>query len=438
MSGLRRSAFVRNVLLVMTGTAVAQAIGFALSPVISRLYTPSDFGVFGSFGAISGVIAAGATLEYTQAIMLPKSREDAMHLFVVSCASTAMASGLCMICCLVAPGVFGGLFNSSSLWLLALLVVGTLITGVNQACQAWCVRVKAFGHTSASQVVRSLTANGTQVGAGFFGAGPLGLVVTSLLGDALASLSLLRVIVPDWKAMRRSIRWTRIKELAIEYRDFPQYSATMNVIGALSLGLPVLLLTHYYGLAVAGAYAFGLRIVSTPMGFVTRALRQVLFQKACEVHNDGGALMPLFVKITVGMFAVACLPAAVLVVWAPPMFELIFGAEWRTAGEFVRSLTIWLLFMFCNLPSVLFARIIRIQRRMFALDVSLLAGRTAALVIGGTYLAATQTVFLFSVVGAAINLLLILLVGRALRAQEGDIDWNQVTGLTGRDQPTDA
>ena len=219
---LRRSAFVRNVMVVMTGTAAAQAIGFALSPVISRLYTPSDFGVFGSFGAVSGVIAAGVTLEYTQAIMLPKSREDAINLFVVSCVSTLTFAGLCLLCCLLAPAAVHGLMNTSGVWVLVLLVVATLVNGLNQACQAWCVRVKAFKDTSASQVVRSLSSNGTQVGLGYLGGGALGLIAASLLGDGLASLNLVRVLLPDLKALRDAIRWARMKQLAREYRDFPQ------------------------------------------------------------------------------------------------------------------------------------------------------------------------------------------------------------------------
>ena len=47
----------------MSGTAAAQAIGFALTPVISRLYSPSDFGIFGSFDAVLTVVAAGVTLD---------------------------------------------------------------------------------------------------------------------------------------------------------------------------------------------------------------------------------------------------------------------------------------------------------------------------------------------------------------------------------------
>ena len=94
-------------------------------------------------------------------------------------------------------------------------------------------------------------------------------------------------------------------------------------------------------------------------------------------------------------------------------------AEWLEAGEFARSLTLWLLFMFCNLPSVLFARIIRIQGKMFVFDLTVLAGRAAALIVGGIYLSATHTILLFSVFGAVMNVFYIVTVGRALYRLEG-------------------
>jgi len=40
------SEFSRNVLTLMTGTTIAQAIPIAISPILTRIYTPEDFGVF--------------------------------------------------------------------------------------------------------------------------------------------------------------------------------------------------------------------------------------------------------------------------------------------------------------------------------------------------------------------------------------------------------
>jgi lipopolysaccharide exporter len=423
---LRKSSFVKNVFIVMSGTTAAQAIGLALSPVISRLYSPSDFGVFGSFDAVLTVIVAGVTLDYSQAIMLPKKREDASNLFVLSCLCVALIGALCLVICILFPNYLLNIIKASDIWVLALLVVAILVTGFNQVCQAWCVRVKAFKHTSVSQVIRSLSSNGAQVGFGVFKVGATGLIISTVLANILASINLVWVLLPATKTFLHDVKWTRMKQFAIEYRDFPMYSASENVINALSNNLPVLLLGHFYGIAVAGAYAFGVRILSTPMGLVLTPLRQVLFQKASETYHDGGRITPLYAKITFGLFALALFPTLVFFIWAPQIFTWIFGSQWDIAGEFARWLMLWLAFYFCNLPSVLFARIIRIQSTMFFFNQAVLVVRILALLIGGIYMSSLYTIILFSVVGAIINIIGIAIVGFALKSREGDIAWGDI------------
>lgn len=429
---LRKSLFFRNVLVVMSGTVAAQAIGFALSPVISRLFSPSNFGVFGSFDAVLSIVTAGVTLEYYQAIMLPKKRQDAFHLFLLSCICTFAISFVCLMACLIIPRTMSGLMKTSGTWALALLVLAIVVTGLNTACQAWCIRVKAFKHTAGSQVIRSLSSNGLQIGFGFRKGGAPGLIISSVLANILASINLIRVVLPDLKAMHPTIRWNRIKELAYEYRDFPAWSASMSYINALSMGLPVLLLSRYYGIAVAGAYAFGLRIIQAPTGFITNALRQVLYQRACETQHEGGQLLPLYIKTTAGLLAVSVLPSLVILLWAPQIFAFVFGAKWQMAGEFARSLVLWLISMFCGLPSGLFARAMRLQRQSFFFNLSILVARAIALTVGGMYLSPAKTIFAFSVVGAVVNVIFIIFVARRLVRKEGGKIWNIDSNLASR------
>lgn len=416
---LRKAPFVRNVLVVMTGSVIGQAIGLALSPIISRLFTPADFGVFGSFGAVTGVIAAVVTLDYSQAIMLPRKREDAGQVFLLSCLATLAVTLVCAAVCLLFPTWLTGLLKTRSDWLLALFVLAVLAGGANASFQAWCVRAKAFKHTSASQVVRGLSANGLQVGFGFAQIGAPGLILSSVLAEFLASLNLLRLMRTDLRALLAAARWERLKQLAADFRDFPAYSSTQNLLNALSVGLPVLLLTHYFDIAVAGAYAFGMRLLHAPVSLVLGALRQVLFQKAGEMQHHDRKLSPLFVRTTVGLFGVGLLPAMILATWSPQLFVWLFGDRWQMAGEFARYLVIWLLFVFCNLPAVLFARLIRIQREIFFYNSIVLTVRVSSLVFGGLYLTARHSIALFSVVGAVMNLVLILFVGRVLLKREG-------------------
>jgi O-antigen/teichoic acid export membrane protein len=196
--------------------------------------------------------------------------------------------------------------------------------------------------------------NRTQVGLGHLKGGSLGPAFAVTIGEMLATLSLTKIVGRELKAAWKSVRWERLWQVAQDYHDFPLYSASTNVINSLSLGLPIFLLTHFYGIAVAGAYAFGIRLLQAPMGLVLGALRQVLYQKASETHNEGGRLVPLYVKITGGLFVIGFFPSLVLIVWAPQIFSWVFGVQWRTAGVFAQSLVLWLLFMFCNVPAVLF------------------------------------------------------------------------------------
>jgi lipopolysaccharide exporter len=406
--------------MVMAGTGIAQIIGFALSPIISRMFSPSDFGVAGSFGAISLIIGAAATLEYSQAIMLPKEKESAINLLAISLFCTLGIGFVSLIVCLIAPRTINGLMKTQGVWALALLVF-SIVAGTNQSCQAWSVRVKAFKHTSASQVIRSVASNGSKIGFGLARTGSTGLIISNILGNLLASINLVRVLLPDYMDLRVHIRWPLMKRLAKEYRDFPIYTASQNVINNLSAGLPILLLTRFYGISVAGAYSFGISVLQIPMGFVLVALRQVLFQKASESHQRGQNLATLYIKITAGLFAMVLLPSVILIIWAPQLFSWVFGAQWYASGEFSRSLVIWLAVVFCNLPAVLFARIIRMQRFVFFYDLFLLVARSLALIVGGLYLDALQTVTLFAIVGAVMNIFLIFRVGLTLIKKGGSI-----------------
>ncbi len=67
-----RSEFSRNVLTLMTGTTIAQAIPIAISPILTRIYTPEDFGMLALFIAITAIFGSIANGRYELATMLPK------------------------------------------------------------------------------------------------------------------------------------------------------------------------------------------------------------------------------------------------------------------------------------------------------------------------------------------------------------------------------
>lgn len=415
---LKRSNFLQNIIIVMSGTAIAQLIAYALSPIISRLFTPEDFGVFGSFSAIAGIVGSLITLDYSQASMLPKENHDAINLFCLAILSTLIIASIVTTISIIKPSIFYNLTRTRGLGPLALFFFTLIITGINDASQAWAVRSKAFKRTSLSQIIRSIGSSGSRIIFGIFKAGSLGLITSNILANFLASINLVQVTLLSLRLFKNNISLEKIKSLAKEYIDFPLYSASQNFVNSISSGLPVLLITKFYGLSAAGAYAFGMSLLQAPMSLVLTALRQVLFQKACEFQHQGKGISLLYIRTVLALFAIALIPSLILIIWAPQIFTFIFGARWHEAGTLARSLIIWMIFAFCNLPATVFARIIRIQRSIFLYDILLLIARTSVLILGGMYLKLIQTVTIFAIVGASMNIILIIWVAHKIIKKE--------------------
>ena len=53
-----QSRFVRDVLLLSGGTGIAQVVALAMLPVLSRLYSPEDFGLLTLYISIVTVLGA--------------------------------------------------------------------------------------------------------------------------------------------------------------------------------------------------------------------------------------------------------------------------------------------------------------------------------------------------------------------------------------------
>jgi len=420
-SNLRRlvgASFVRNIVVVMSGTAIAQLVSFAFSPILSRLYSPADFGIFGTYLSIATVIAAGATLNYSDTVMLPKKDEEAGALLVLSCLATVGVAAGTAIFCLVVSGPWLKLVGMADLgWFRWFVPATVLLLGLSQSLSSWATRQKAFKTTSQAQIVRSSVNCASQTVGGLAGLGGIGLIGSGVIAEAATTLFLGRsALARSFPLFRHGAAWRTLRRKAHEFREFAIYGAPQNVMNALSQGVPVLALDHYFGVAVAGYYAFGMRLLQVPLNFFLTSIRQVLFQKLSQLRADGGDLYGPFLKATGGLALISVGPTCAGFFLAPTVFAFVFGEQWRPAGEFGRWLIVWLAPAFCNVPSALAARILRLQRNLFLYDLALLVARVLALILGGIYFSAIHTVIVLSVVGCLFNLFLIFYVAMRLRA----------------------
>src|SRR5438093_12405217 len=80
----RRSTFLGSVLTMAGGNALGQALTVAVSPVLTRIYSPTDFGVLAVQVSLLSIILIFAGLRYEFAIPLPKDDGTAAALLTLA------------------------------------------------------------------------------------------------------------------------------------------------------------------------------------------------------------------------------------------------------------------------------------------------------------------------------------------------------------------
>lgn len=334
--------FFRPVLTLVSGVVVAQAFAFAARPLLTRLYTPEEFGVLTLFITIVSLLGLLATGRYDDAQMLPAARRDAAGLLLLALGAATAVTLLTLGLVIWRDG-WAALLKSPNLAPALLLVpAGVLTLAWGQSIESWHTRFDRFRLAAAGRVVQSLAVVGFQVGAGLLGAGALGLVEGAAVGfGAFLLVVAVPLVLRDGAVLRSSARRSVVRPLARRYRRFPLFSAPAVFFNLLSARAPVFLLAAFFGDATVGFFGIAFGTLAMPVGVVTGAVGRVFMVRAAEARRQGG-LGPLTRQVHRRLVAVSLFPMAAAALAGPALFAFVFGAAWEEAGVYARLLAPWL------------------------------------------------------------------------------------------------
>ncbi len=408
---LTTKPFVRNILVVATGTAMAQVVYMALSPIITRLYGPEAYGLMGAFMAIVIIIGPIAAMTYPIAIVLPKKDEDAQWLIRLSFL-ISIGSAILMVLVL---GLFYqqivNLFNLENLSpFLLLLPFVALFSGTLQIAESWLIRTKQFKITAKVAVLHALILQGGMVLIGLFYPHAAVLIVLSVFAIGLRAAMMIgfsqkfEYIKFNFNHENRG----ELKKTAILFKDFPIYRAPEVFIDAVSLGLPVILLASFFGPASAGFYSIGYTVLSIPSQLIGKSVGDVFYPRISDAANNGENMTDLIKKATYYLGLAGVLPYLIVIAFGPTLFSFVFGAEWVLAGEYARWIALWSFFKFLNKASVTALPALSAQAFQLYSTIITLVARITALAIG-YYVFASDLVAiaLFAITGSIANIVFI-------------------------------
>jgi O-antigen/teichoic acid export membrane protein len=336
-SKLLGSRFVRRLTTLSGGFLLGQLLILASSPILTRLFTPAEFGVYAVFTALTGIFGNVLSMRYELAVPIAKGDRDAAALTSVAV--------LCVVasCAVASPLAWAGadwLARTTEMPELASLLwavpVTIVLLSTAETASYWSVYRGTFRLNALGRLVQAAVQSGLQVLFGLLGFTAAGMVLGYGLGYLVRLGFMLVSFSPTDRLLLVRPQWPVAWRKACENWQYPAFSAPSALLEASTQLLPPIFLAMLFGPTLAGLFALGQRLMGLPIRLFAQAARQVFLGEAAQ--REPAAIFRLFKRTSLLFLSLGIGGMAPVLIAGPALFALVFGEAWRPAGEIVQLL----------------------------------------------------------------------------------------------------
>ncbi|MCS4062620.1 O-antigen/teichoic acid export membrane protein [Pseudomonas putida] len=319
------TGFVRSVLLVAGGALVSQGLIVAVTPVLTRLFSPESFGVLAAFTSVLTILIALASLKYELAIPQAKSAKQA---FEVAVLSFCVLGGLGLVATLLIVVAWLTPFVElpGYCWFIP---PGLLFAGAFQIASYLAIRNKDFSGLTAANIQRSVVQSVLQVSAGLAALGSGALILGYVISQGAAGA---KIVIKAFRGRSTPSR-LRLVALAKKYKRFPVMAAPAALLNAAALNVSPFVIIYAFGMHEAGLFALAQRAMGVPMAFLGTAIANVYLAEIPRVVETSPDQVIVFYRKALRNLALLGLPivlgAGLCLFYS---VEFIFGSTWSEAA----------------------------------------------------------------------------------------------------------
>ena len=320
----------------MTGTTIAQVIPIAISPILTRIYTPEDFGVLALFVAITSIFGSIANGRYELAIMLPKKDENAINIFALGLIITFSMSFILLVLVVLFNEQITELLKNDeiSVWLY-FVPISVFFTGLYNILNYFNNRKKYYKDIANATIIKSIATAVIQLSIGLIKGGVSGLISGQLVSQIFANMRLFKNIIKD-KVLVSNISKVKMILLAKRYKDFPKFSMPGILVNVSMTNITNILISSLYDITTLGYYSVVQRVINLPSSLIGGAIGNVYFQESSLEKQQTGIAIKSFMGVLKKLTIVGILPYFILFFVVEDIFPFIFGDNWKIAGEYAK------------------------------------------------------------------------------------------------------
>ncbi len=343
-----KSDVFKSFTVLFSGTLMAQVIGYAIAPILTRLYTNAEMGEMLYYMRLIAFISSIATLRYEAALPLPKRDEHSylMYRFVYLFSFWLLVFIACFLL------VFSVVFDLMNLqpWFILCVILGAAAMIVINVGTSWAVRTGTYGIISRQKITNSLVSNALKWGFFFLNWKSFGLILATLLGFVVSAIEFIWDFRKTHQRFRELFSPRKTRVVLKQHREFPLLNLPHVFIDNGRDMLLATLILAYFGEAVYGSYGHAYQMLRIPLMLVGVSVGQLFFNRSSEAMHKQKALTPIISK-TIGVLTlISIIPFTVLFFYGTEIFGFVFGTTWGIAGTYAETMAFWLMVNFVLSP----------------------------------------------------------------------------------------
>lgn len=370
---MRLNKFIGDSFLMILSSGIAQVILIITTPIITRLYSPTEFGEFTIFSNIAMILIPIINARYDLLIVNTKNDRSANILSQIS----FLISLLILLILIPIFAISAWLYPNFILDFIFIIIMLFLVSLTNIFTN-YLNKERKYKVLSLINVFRAGSMALLQIIFGLLALGSLGLIIGF-------SLSYIAGITLGYKTFKKHFNIVRDKEetkaLFLENKNQLVYSTPSILLNSLSFSVVVFFIGILYTNTEVGIYGMAIRVLGIPVTIISLGLSKIFMQQANDYYIEYGNFRNLLLKFSSILVIVSIILYVPLYLFSEELVNILLGHSWVDAITVIKIVIP--LFVTRLIVSTVSLSVIVLQKQQLELILQalFLIGTTATFVI---------------------------------------------------------
>ncbi|HDA2970361.1 TPA: type 8 capsular polysaccharide synthesis protein Cap8K [Staphylococcus aureus] len=320
---MRLNKFIGDSFLMILSSGIAQVILIITTPIITRLYSPTEFGEFTIFSNIAMILIPIINARYDLLIVNTKNDRSANILSQIS----FLISLLILLILIPIFAISAWLYPNFILDFIFIIIMLFLVSLTNIFTN-YLNKERKYKVLSLINVFRAGSMALLQIIFGLLALGSLGLIIGF-------SLSYIAGITLGYKTFKKHFNIVRDKEetkaLFLENKNQLVYSTPSILLNSLSFSVVVFFIGILYTNTEVGIYGMAIRVLGIPVTIISLGLSKIFMQQANDYYIGHGNFRNLLLKFSSILVIVSIILYVPLYLFSEELVNILLGHSWVDA-----------------------------------------------------------------------------------------------------------